>query len=268
MKSLVAGARDVAVNYFAHRTAAERYAKSRPYFHPLVIERMRTVLDFAWPVRNAVDVACGTGQSAVALAELADSVIAVDLSPAMLAQAPEHPRIRYVEASAEELPVESQSAQLMTVSLALHWLDRTRFLAEARRILQPGGALVIYGNDFHGRMQENPEFAIWYGKHYFARYPTPPRNKWPLPEEEAQVHGFTFAAQESYTNTRSFSPEELAQYLMTHSNVIAAVEQGGEPVEAVFAWLLESLRPLFPDARGTFVFGGDIWFLKPRLGNE
>ena len=75
------------MNYFAHQTAAERYAKSRPYFHPLVIDRIRAFLHIQSPVPVAVDVACGTGQSALALTEIASSVIAADIAPAMLAQA-------------------------------------------------------------------------------------------------------------------------------------------------------------------------------------
>ncbi len=29
------------MNYFSPRSAAERYAKGRPYFHPLVVERIK-----------------------------------------------------------------------------------------------------------------------------------------------------------------------------------------------------------------------------------
>lgn len=32
------------MNYFAHQTAAERYAQSRPYFHPLVIDKIKVRL--------------------------------------------------------------------------------------------------------------------------------------------------------------------------------------------------------------------------------
>jgi SAM-dependent methyltransferase len=59
------------MNYFGHETAAERYAQSRPYFHRLVIERIRGLLKLEGPVRIALDVGCGTGQSALALAEIA-----------------------------------------------------------------------------------------------------------------------------------------------------------------------------------------------------
>jgi len=66
-----------------------------------------------------------------------------------------------------------------------------------------------------------------------------------------------------HTNEISFSPEHLARYLMTQSNVIAAVEQGSESLPAVYSWLLESVGPLFPVRAATFLFGGEILFLQP-----
>jgi SAM-dependent methyltransferase/GNAT superfamily N-acetyltransferase len=253
------------MNYFAHQTAAERYAKSRPYFHPLVIDRIRAFLHIQSPVPVAVDVACGTGQSALALTEIASSVIAADIAPAMLAQALAHPRIRYVAAPAEQLPVETHGADLMTVSLAFHWLDRSRFLAEAHRILRESGALVIYSNGFFGQMKENPDFARWNRETYLTRYRTPPRNNRPLTEQDARNSSFVLLGREHYTNEISFSPEHLARYLMTQSNVIAAVEQGAESLPAVYSWLLESVGPLFPAPAATFLFGGEILFLQRSI---
>src|SRR4051812_10321444 len=98
------------MNYFAHETAAERYAQSRPYFHPLVIEMIRRFLGLDCAVATALDVACGTGHSALALTEIAESVVATDISCSMLAEAPAHARIRYIDAPAERLPVDDCSA--------------------------------------------------------------------------------------------------------------------------------------------------------------
>jgi ubiquinone/menaquinone biosynthesis C-methylase UbiE len=250
------------MNYFAYATAAERYARCRPYFHPLVIRQVRDFLQLREPLDRAVDVACGAGQSSLALTEIAREVIGVDASASMLAQAPGHERIRYVQGVAEELPLAEEMADLITVSLAFHWLDRPRFLAEALRILRPGGTLVIYWNDFHSRMAENPDFTRWSNEVYAVRYPTPPRNKEPLTDEAAREYGFEFAGRASYTNEQTYSPEELVRYLVTHSNVIAAVELGGESLAEVEAWLLGEVRPLFHGATGTFRFGGDVWYLR------
>lgn len=250
------------MNYFIHASTAERYARGRPYFHPLVIDRVRSLLQLARPVPAALDVACGTGQSALALTEVASSVIAIDVSPAMLAQAPAHERICYREAPAEELPLEDQSVDLITVSLAFHWLDRTPFLAEARRVLRRGGTLVIYWNDFYGRMKENAKFESWTFASYLKRYPKPPRNNQPLTEDDARINGFTFVSRERYTNDIVFSPEELVHCLMTHSNIIAAVERDGESISDAHSWLIDTVSPLFENATGTFVFGGEIWCLR------
>ncbi len=251
------------MNYFAHPTAAERYAKDRPYFHPLVIEQIRAHLQLARPVPVGLDVACGTGMSTLALTEIAESVIAADIAPAMLAQAPTHPRIRYLQAPAEQLPLPDHSADLITVSLAFHWLDRTRFLAEAHRLLRPEGTLVIYWRGFHGKMKENPDFARWHEQVYLSRYPTPPRNDQPFTVEDARRHHFLFAPRAGYTDEVIYTPEQFARQTITHSNVIAKVEQGRETLEDVSAWIVESVRPFFTGPTGTFLYGGDIWYLQP-----
>ncbi len=151
----------LAMSYFAHRTAAERYARSRPYFHPLVIDMIRERLALAAPVGRALDVACGTGQSAVALRAIAAAVVGTDVSRPMLAAAPRAAGLRYVVAAAEALPLAEGVFDLLTVALAFHWFERERFLAEARRVLRPEGWLVIYNNGFSGTMRENADFARW-----------------------------------------------------------------------------------------------------------
>src|SRR4030095_15824870 len=125
---------------FVYRTVAERYAKYRPYFHPLVINRIKTYLGLSKPVQRALDVGCGTGQSTLALKEIADSVIGVDISDEMLELAQQRPGIEYINAHAENLSVlESDSFDLITSSMAYHWFNRDRFLAEARRVLRDRG---------------------------------------------------------------------------------------------------------------------------------
>ena len=251
------------MNHFAHQSAAERYTPDRPYFHPLVMERVRAFLKLENPVPLALDVGCGTGMSTIALTEIATSIIGADISPAMLSQAPEHPRIRYVETSAEALPFADQSADLITVFIAFHWLDRARFLAEARRILRPGGALVICHHGFQGQMKENADFRRWCSDIYYPRYPNPPRNREPLEDADARQHGFALLGKERYTYDNVYTPEQFIRQQNTHSNVIAKVEEGSEKLEDIYDWSLETVRPFFVAPTGTFPFGGEIWYLQP-----
>ena len=52
----------------------------------------------------ALDVGCGTGQSTVVLAEIAERIIGIDPSADMLRAATPHPKVEYREAAAEHTP--------------------------------------------------------------------------------------------------------------------------------------------------------------------
>jgi ubiquinone/menaquinone biosynthesis C-methylase UbiE len=105
----------------------------------LVIEKVRNFLGLCEPITLALDVACGTGQSTVVLKEIASRVVGADVSREILIRAPREAGVRYVEAPADDLPFADGSFRLVTIALALHRFERWRFLAEARRVLEPYG---------------------------------------------------------------------------------------------------------------------------------
>lgn len=251
------------MNFFSSKSAAERYPKGRSYFHPQVIEHIRTFLSLMNPVRRAIDIGCGTGLSTIALKEIAVEVIGVDTSREMIALAARDERIKYLVADAVELPFQEGEFDLMTLSSAFHWLDRRKFLREAGRVLRSRGWLIVYDNYFSGRMEENSSFETWYRERHLRRYPPPSRAKLNFTEKDAGNEGFHLAGQEHYRNTISFSIEGLVDYLTTQSNVIAAVEYGDEQIDRVRLWLTENLKPLFGELRETtFLFHGPIWYLQ------
>src|SRR2546421_9728514 len=92
------------MNYFGPKSAAQRYAKGRPYFHPLIVSRIKEFLQVTEPLSSALDVGCGTGLSTVALKEIAEDISGIDASEQMIALAPSGNGIRYFVASAENLP--------------------------------------------------------------------------------------------------------------------------------------------------------------------
>jgi ubiquinone/menaquinone biosynthesis C-methylase UbiE len=250
------------MNYFEYKSVAERYARHRPYFHPLVIEKVKSYLSMKEPVDLAVDVGCGPGQSTVALKDIARRVIGADLSAGMLGVAEKKPGIHYLQSPAENLPIRDLCTDLITTSLAFHWFDHRRFFAESRRILKEQAWLIISNNGITGQMRENVRFEKWFSEVYDRRYPSPPRNSTPMSSRRARKHGFRFAQEEEYQNEVPFTVEELAAYLVTQSNVIAATEQGQERVEDVFQWIVEQARPLFKSERSSFAFSGYIWYLQ------
>jgi ubiquinone/menaquinone biosynthesis C-methylase UbiE len=109
---------------------------------PKILAALRTAIDPA-PGRQLIDIGGGTGNYALALAELGWEVLVVDRSPQMLEQA-EAKGLRALLASAERLPLDDAGfdAALM-VSMLHHVDDRDAALAEARRVMRPGGVLAI-----------------------------------------------------------------------------------------------------------------------------
>jgi ubiquinone/menaquinone biosynthesis C-methylase UbiE len=94
--------------------------------------------------RRVLDVGCGTGRLAAALAErYGCKVWGVDLSPEMLEVARRRlpPTARVKLAPAEELPFRDGWFERVTMTLVYHHLDPPRALAEARRVLVSGGRL-------------------------------------------------------------------------------------------------------------------------------
>jgi len=250
------------MSFFTGLSEAERYARSRPLFHPLAIERARRRLGIPELLALGLDIACGTGQSAVALFPAAHRVIGIDLSRSMLAHAIRKPRLEYAQAIAEALPFAHGSFPLVTTALAFHWFDRRKFLSEVWRVLHPAGSLLIYNNSFRGIMKENPAFRDWAPQSYLKRFPTPPRNSQPLTPEEAQDFGFRFIDDDQFDNEVRFAPEDLVAYLTTQTNVIAALDAGREKLDNAYSWLLDEVRPFFGDSVGTFVFRTIAWYLQ------
>jgi len=100
---------------------------------------------------TVVDVGCGTGTFALALKERRPDaqVVGVDGDEEILALARAKPgaeEIEWREGLAQELPVPSGTADVVTISLVLHHLlpeGKRRALGEMKRILEPGGRLHV-----------------------------------------------------------------------------------------------------------------------------
>src|SRR5947209_652829 len=251
------------MNFFSPKSAARRYREGRFYFHPIIIERIREFLSLNEPLSIALDVGCGTGLSTIALKEIASRVVGVDASLEMLALADKEPHVEYGVARAEELPFKDGVFEMITLAQALHWLDKARFFAEARRVLRSPGWIIFYDHYFSYEMKDNPEFKSWFRENYLKRFPPPPRSRLNFTPEDAGETGFQFMAQETLQNNLSFTVEGLVNYLLSHSNVIAAVEFGCEEIDEARRWLTESIKPLFGDfEEASFLFNSPLWFLQ------
>lgn len=96
---------------------------------------------------RVVDVGCGPGTAVRAAARQGAQVTGVDPAPVMLRLArvltPDRAAIAWVEGSAEELRLPDGSATILWALATIHhWTDVTAGIAEAKRVLVPGGRLL------------------------------------------------------------------------------------------------------------------------------
>jgi SAM-dependent methyltransferase len=127
--------------------------------HPLVAQPIESLelgfikchLGQLYDRGHMLDVGCGGGETAVAVAEMYPNlqVTGVDLSPDLIRRGKERVghlggRVDFVVGSATELPFGNDTFDLVTSfgSLKL-WPDRAKGLAECTRVLKPGGHLVV-----------------------------------------------------------------------------------------------------------------------------
>ena len=253
-------------NCFNSAEVAARYARVRPFFHAEVAARLRA---FAGVERfeRALDVGCGSGQSALALAAVAGQVIAVDASQSMLNEAPAHPNVCYRLGFAEELIAEldpeAGKFDLVSAGSALHWFDQQRFYAQCRELLAEAGLLAIYNDHFTAHMEGSVACKRWMRTRFAKRFPPPRRGMRDIDLLRAAESGFAVAHRASFSHLVRFTRQELVAYLLTRSNTLTVLARGDQTRASVADWLDCELAPIVPDGTtGSFIFKCNLWVLR------
>jgi SAM-dependent methyltransferase len=124
------------------------------------------LLDPTWIVG---DLGSGTGALAAAIAPHVALVHAVDASPAMVLAAKARldlvRNVRVHAGTLEALPLDDHALDIAVLSLVLHHVsDPLRALCEVRRVLRPGGRVLITDMRAHTRVEYQQQMGhIWLG---------------------------------------------------------------------------------------------------------
>jgi SAM-dependent methyltransferase len=124
---------------------------------------------------HVVDVGCGPGAAVREAAARGARVTGIDPAPIMRTVARfltrDSGRITWADGTAESLPLPDRSATVLwSIATVHHWVDVPQGLAEAHRVLEPGGRLVAIetrvGPDAHGHGSHGwtPEQAEAFGR--------------------------------------------------------------------------------------------------------
>lgn len=126
------------------RTLYESRNPTRRWLHNTRRERIEALLREHAPGGRALEVGPGSGVYLPLLSELFESVVASDVEREFLQLAPELPNLELVEDDIQETRLEPGSFDLVLMSEVIEHLPQPdRALAGVRRLLRPGGVLIL-----------------------------------------------------------------------------------------------------------------------------
>jgi arsenite methyltransferase len=226
-----------------------------------VVRRRRLVYEAlgAQPGERILDVGCGPGFYVTELLDqvgAGGSVVGLDASPQMLAVAAHRsegrPNVAFHQSDATSLPAEEGGFDRAVSVQVLEYVgDVEAALRELRRVLRPGGRVVIWDVDWatlswHSRDPRRMDRALRAWDHHLAD-PSLPRTLAP----RMRAAGFADVSMEAFAfATAEFTPDAYGSALLPLIKDYLATVDGFGPDEAQ-AWAAEQ-RELAD--RGEFYF--------------
>ena len=136
---------------------ASNYSAHRPDYSSSVLKALSSLVSKDMKVVDFIDVGAGTGIWTRMVGNLGPkSITAVDPSDNMIAEgrALSDSKILWLKGTAESVPVESESADWVSMASSFHWAEFEPAMAEFSRILRSGGWFTALWNP--RRLEDSP----------------------------------------------------------------------------------------------------------------
>jgi len=216
--------------------------------------------------KQVLDLGTGTGTLARGLAARGHQLTAIDLSQEMITAAKaldKEGKISFHVSSAESVPLSNHSQDVVIAGQCWHWFKRAETAKECRRLLRPGGLLIIAHYDWlpilENVVTQTERLIESYNPAWKAGGGTGIHPTW-----------FRDLAEEGFSDIRSFSYDEPATYsheawrgrIRASAGIAASLP--AEQVTQFDAALAEMLVAQFPDqplsiAHRVFAVCGTTW---------
>jgi ubiquinone/menaquinone biosynthesis C-methylase UbiE len=236
------------------------------------IAMLRTRYDLAARLaegKEVLEVACGTGPGLGYMARRALRVVGGDYDEDLIQQARDHyrDRIELHQLDAKNLPFRRVSFDVVVLLEAIYYLPQAeKFLAEARRVLRPGGTLYL--------CSANREWTLFHPSPYSRRYYSADELRCLLERAGFQAELFAgFPDQSQGLKSRLFRALRktavswnLIPQTMNGKEIIKRLLYGKlTPLPAELTDSIGEVHPLVPIQKGQAVYGHKVLYAVGRL---
>lgn len=215
-------------------TRADAYTSGRPGYPAALGEVLQTRGLLS---AGVADIGAGTGLFTRLLLDFGAVVDAVEPNDAMrgaLEQTVSSPRLRAHAGTSDATGLPAASVGLVTAAQAAHWFDPQASMQEFRRILTPGGSLLLVWNDWRGN--QGSGFTAAYGEMVARFAENLPEQVSRLPSAELSIYFPAGYQTLTFANPLALSRERLQAL----AESVSYLPQPGTPAHAELTRTLDS----------------------------